>query len=224
VALLSISESEGFPQALLSTANEKNISLAHHLHNENLARQARYRATAKASETLLIGASERAKRKWVAAQPKLERAAQWAEDNLRWQVYALLEQFRPYPDFIGPVRPPPIPNRLRIYDIQKIVAIFFRISRLELISARRDAQTAQARQIAIFLCRQYTMRSLPEIGRRFHRDHTTVIHALRKIGAMSGESEKLEDRWRHRWAFDADTKINITVLRRLIKPTPVIEG
>ena len=192
MALLSISESEGFPQALLSTAHAQNISLAHLLHNESLARQARYRAVAKASETLLLGASERAKRQWLAIQPERERAAKRAEDNLNWQVYALLEQFRPFPDFVGPVRPPPIPSKkTRICDIQKIVALFFNTSRVELISARRDAHTVQARAIAIFLCRQYTLRSLPEIGRQFHRDHTTVIHALRKILAEESPVEAM---------------------------------
>lgn len=74
------------------------------------------------------------------------------------------------------------PKRVRIEDIQKLVAVHFNISRADLLSARRTAQVVKPRQVAMFLAKVLTLRSLPEIGRRFGgRDHTTVLHAVRKI-------------------------------------------
>jgi chromosomal replication initiator protein len=73
-------------------------------------------------------------------------------------------------------------RRLTIDEIQKKVCDHYRISYREMTSERRAREVARPRQIAMYLAKQLTQRSLPEIGRRFGgRDHTTVIHAVRKI-------------------------------------------
>lgn len=81
----------------------------------------------------------------------------------------------------GHIRPEE-PRRIRIEDIQRAVAQHFNVSKSDLLSARRNRSIVRPRQIAMYLSKQMTPRSLPEIGRRFGgRDHTTVLHAVRKI-------------------------------------------
>jgi len=78
-------------------------------------------------------------------------------------------------------------KRVRIEDIQRVVARQYNVSRSDLLSARRTANVVRPRQVAMYLAKILTLRSLPEIGRRFGgRDHTTVLHAVRKIEALAG--------------------------------------
>ncbi len=78
------------------------------------------------------------------------------------------------------------PKRVKIEDIQKLVATHYQVSRADILSSRRTANVVRPRQIAMFLAKTLTLRSLPEIGRRFGgRDHTTVLHAVRKIDGMT---------------------------------------
>lgn len=80
----------------------------------------------------------------------------------------------------------------RIEHIQRIVCEHYKITRTDLLSQRRTAHIVWPRQIAVHLCRRLTMRSYPEIGRRFGgRDHTTVLHAFNKIGRLAGEDAEL---------------------------------
>ena len=80
------------------------------------------------------------------------------------------------------------PKRVKIEDIQKLVATHFNVSRADILSSRRTANVVRPRQIAMYLSKALTLRSLPEIGRRFGgRDHTTVLHAVRKIDALAGK-------------------------------------
>ncbi len=73
-------------------------------------------------------------------------------------------------------------KRVRIEEIQRIVARHYNVNRSDLLSSRRTANVVRPRQIAMYLAKTLTLRSLPEIGRRFGgRDHTTVLHAVRKI-------------------------------------------
>ena len=73
-------------------------------------------------------------------------------------------------------------RRVTIDEIQKLVSSHFELKPLDLISARRSRVVARPRQIAMYLAKRLTTRSLPEIGRKFGgRDHSTVIHAVRKI-------------------------------------------
>jgi chromosomal replication initiator protein len=78
------------------------------------------------------------------------------------------------------------PKRVKIEDIQKLVASHFNVSRADILSSRRTANVVRPRQIAMYLSKVLTLRSLPEIGRRFGgRDHTTVLHAVRKIETLT---------------------------------------
>lgn len=80
---------------------------------------------------------------------------------------------------------PRAPHRIFIRDIQEIVASFYGVTVLDLTCARRTADIVYPRQVAMYLAKTLTPRSFPEIGRFFgDRDHTTVLHALRKIDGM----------------------------------------
>ncbi|MCS0458441.1 MULTISPECIES: chromosomal replication initiator protein DnaA [Rhizobium] len=84
------------------------------------------------------------------------------------------------------------PRRVRIEDIQRIVARHYNVSRQELVSNRRTRVIVKPRQIAMYLSKTLTPRSFPEIGRRFGgRDHTTVLHAVRKIEELIAGDTKL---------------------------------
>lgn len=79
-------------------------------------------------------------------------------------------------------------RRITIDEIQRKVAEHYNIRLSDMHSARRARQVARPRQVAMYLAKQLTARSLPEIGRKFGgRDHTTVMHAVRKIEELSGE-------------------------------------
>ena len=73
-------------------------------------------------------------------------------------------------------------KRITVDDIQKTVAEYYGLKQADLLCERRNRAIARPRQTAMWLCKQLTTRSLPDIGRRFGgRDHTTVLHAVRRI-------------------------------------------
>jgi chromosomal replication initiator protein len=77
------------------------------------------------------------------------------------------------------------PRKVRVEEIQKAVARHYNITRHDLLSSRRTQNIVVPRQVAMYLSKTMTLRSLPEIGRRFGgKDHTTVLHAVRKIETM----------------------------------------
>lgn len=79
-------------------------------------------------------------------------------------------------------------RRITIDEIQRKVAEHYNIRLADMHSARRSRNVARPRQVAMFLAKQLTARSLPEIGRKFGgRDHTTVMHAVRKVEELSQE-------------------------------------
>ena len=86
-------------------------------------------------------------------------------------------------------------RRITIEDIQKRVAEHYNIRISEMHSARRARAVARPRQVAMYLAKQLTSRSLPEIGRKFGgRDHTTVMHAVKRIDELrQGDSTLSED-------------------------------
>jgi chromosomal replication initiator protein len=89
---------------------------------------------------------------------------------------------------------PQEPKRVKIEDIQRTVARQYNVSRSDLLSSRRTANVVRPRQIAMYLAKTLTLRSLPEIGRRFGgRDHTTVLHAVRKIEGLVGTDLSLAE-------------------------------
>lgn len=96
------------------------------------------------------------------------------------------------------------PRRVKIDDILRVVMKHFGVNRGDLLSSRRNRSIVRPRQIGMYLAKSLTSRSLPEIGRRFGgRDHTTVLHAIRKIEALLQE--------------DATMKEEVEVLKRLLK-------
>jgi chromosomal replication initiator protein len=85
-------------------------------------------------------------------------------------------------------------RRISIDEIQTRVSDHYRIRKAEMTSARRAREVARPRQVAMYLSKQLTPRSLPEIGRRFGgRDHTTVIHAVRRIEQLRAEDNELDN-------------------------------
>src|SRR3546814_709934 len=88
-------------------------------------------------------------------------------------------------------------RRVTIEEIQKRVAEHYNIRLSEMYSSRRARAVARPRQVAMYLSKQLTARSLPEIGRKFGgRDHTTVMHAVRKVEELratdNGFAEDIE--------------------------------
>ena len=83
-------------------------------------------------------------------------------------------------------------RQITIENIQKTVADFFKIKISDMYSKRRPANIARPRQIAMYLAKELTQKSLPEIGDLFGgRDHTTVLHAVRKITAERSQDSEL---------------------------------
>ncbi|MDZ4370051.1 MAG: chromosomal replication initiator protein DnaA [Phenylobacterium sp.] len=79
-------------------------------------------------------------------------------------------------------------RKVTVDMIQKTVAEHYALKQADLISERRARAVARPRQVAMWLAKQITTRSLPDIGRRFGgRDHTTVLHAVRRIEALKAE-------------------------------------
>jgi chromosomal replication initiator protein len=86
------------------------------------------------------------------------------------------------------------PRRVKIEDILRIVSRHYGVSKGDLLSQRRHRSVVWPRQIGMYLSKQMTQRSLPEIGRRFgNRDHTTVLHAIRKIENILKDDTRLRD-------------------------------
>jgi chromosomal replication initiator protein len=113
-----------------------------------------------------------------------------AHNRLTGQPVTLEMAEREMRDLIRPAEP----KRVRIEDIQRIVARQYNVSRSDLLSSRRTANVVRPRQVAMYLAKVLTLRSLPEIGRRFGgRDHTTVLHAVRKIENLVGNDSALAE-------------------------------
>ncbi len=123
----------------------------------------------------------------------LEHVAQAIDGSPR-EILGVLTKLSTYADLTGkPVtvavaedalgaRTAPGDKRVTIEEIQKKTAEFYKLDLRELHSPRRARRVARPRQVAMFLARELTSRSLPDIGRRFGgRDHTTVLHACRRI-------------------------------------------
>ncbi|MCO5131984.1 MAG: chromosomal replication initiator protein DnaA [Xanthobacteraceae bacterium] len=113
-----------------------------------------------------------------------------AHSKLNAQPVTLEMAEREVRDLIRPQEP----KRIKIEDIQRVVARQYNVSRSDLLSSRRTANVVRPRQVAMYLAKTLTLRSLPEIGRRFGgRDHTTVLHAVRKIEALVAKDVSLSD-------------------------------
>ncbi len=82
---------------------------------------------------------------------------------------------------------------ITVDKIQNVVSNYFNIPLSEMLSQRRSRPLARPRQLAMYLAKKMTTRSLPEIGRRFaNRDHTTVIHAVKTISRLSEQDDEMK--------------------------------
>lgn len=118
----------------------------------------------------------------------------------------------------GPANDRRIPHRLLPADIRRVVTTFFAVTDKELDGRSRSGSIARIRQIAFYLCRTRTAQSLPEIGRAFKRDHSTILHGVRRIAAarrtdaaLHGDLSTLEARL-------------VELLARRIAATPAIRS
>ncbi|MGI4876247.1 MAG: chromosomal replication initiator protein DnaA [Janthinobacterium lividum] len=84
-------------------------------------------------------------------------------------------------------------KKVTIEEIQRRVADYYHVKMTDLLSARRAREIARPRQVAMYLAKRLTPRSLPEIGRRFgNRDHTTVMHAVKRIDELRAADRELD--------------------------------
>jgi len=84
-------------------------------------------------------------------------------------------------------------KQVSVDNIQKVVAKYYKIRVSDMVSKRRNRSIARPRQIAMALAKDLTNLSLPEIGDAFERDHTTVLHACRKVSQLRGEDNRIEE-------------------------------
>ncbi len=88
----------------------------------------------------------------------------------------------------------PLKPRITIARIQAAVALHYDIAQTEMVSARRSRVVARPRQIAMYISKCLTPKSLPDIGRRFgNRDHTTVIHAIKRVESLYHTDGEIAD-------------------------------
>lgn len=86
------------------------------------------------------------------------------------------------------------PGRPTIDQIQKACCRHFNLTRTALLAHRRSVDIVFARQVAMYLCKALTLRSLKEIGRRFSgRDHTTILHSERKIKRLIAQNSSVAE-------------------------------
>lgn len=98
----------------------------------------------------------------------------------------------------------PSAPKLLVAHIQATVAAYYGIDIRRMTSNHRDRTFCRPRQIAMYLAVEMTPKSYPEVGRRFNRDHTTVIHAVRSV--------------QKRMAEDAEVAEDIRILRERLQP------
>jgi chromosomal replication initiator protein len=85
-------------------------------------------------------------------------------------------------------------KRLSVEDIQRVVANHYNVKMSDMHSARRSVSIARPRQVAMYLSKQLTSKSLPEIGRKFGgKDHTTVMHAIKRIEEMRAQDNEMQE-------------------------------
>ena len=85
-------------------------------------------------------------------------------------------------------------SELSLEEIQRKVSDHYNIRLSDMLGPKRLRSFARPRQVAMYLCKQLTSRSLPEIGRRFGgRDHTTVMHGVRRIEDLRNQDSQIFD-------------------------------
>ncbi len=85
-------------------------------------------------------------------------------------------------------------RKVTVEEIQRKVADHYNVRLSDMIGPRRTRTIARPRQVAMYLAKQMTTRSLPEIGRRFGgRDHTTIMHGVRKIEELMAQDQQMAE-------------------------------
>lgn len=115
---------------------------------------------------------------------KRERIERAEREKLSDAHNAFLSKYRLAAAFDGsgqPILPANPPQPLKVGDIKRIVSHVTGVSLIDLSSSRRGASVAKARQILCWTARRFSPMSLPEIGKRIERDHSTVIHAIARV-------------------------------------------
>jgi len=91
-------------------------------------------------------------------------------------------------------------KQVTISNIQKLVAEYYKIRTADLLSSKRTRSITRPRQIAMALAKDLTKHSLPEIGKAFGgRDHTTVLHATRKVKSLRISDASIEEDYNNLW-------------------------
>jgi hypothetical protein len=108
---------------------------------------------------------------------------EWATHERAWEIELLQ-----CGDYERPTRTP------TIREVQDVVCKHYGVSRADMLSARRTQDMVFPRHVAIYLCRTLTPHALPKIGRQFGgRDHTTILHAFRRVGDIIAKDNKLRE-------------------------------
>jgi hypothetical protein len=161
-------------------------AIAMQLHRNHLSRQARYATAAMAAqrESRLKIIAATAKMESIEREKLKERLIEMRRVLIAHEACrALVLGFRQGMNT-------PSTKKIFIRDIQSSVARHFHVTVNDLKASRRTANVVMTRQISMYLAKQLTLCSLPEIGRLFGgRDHTTVLHGVRKIAAMMEADE-----------------------------------
>lgn len=112
--------------------------------------------------------------------------------------YAILEvQYKQLMHKICPLEntpePPILIRKPSVAEIIKEVGLFLGFTRLDILSPRREKEVCRARQISVYLAKKFTLRSFPELGRIFGRDHSTLVHSSQKIERNRSVDTMLDD-------------------------------
>ncbi len=151
-------------------------------------RRARIAALAKPDTPILcLSASARSQRADVRPVVKLEPIP-----IVDW-VSRQIERYKPWFEIVEEIDPPKS-AKPSVGLIQRICAKHYEIPLVRMLSHSRATEVVKPRQVAMFLAKEFTLQTLPEIGRRFEgKDHTTVLHAVRKIAKKQSEDKQLAD-------------------------------
>lgn len=152
------------------------------LHAPERHRAFHAKIAAKAVPDMGIGTRRQCVESVVVPETPIDSFAKWIEAQQPIQP----QEEMPPPLWLSTLeeRPAPDPDRRpSIIEIQTACAVFHGLQRNDLLSVRRPQVISRARQVAYFICKEYTHRSNREIGRMFGgRDPTTILYALQKIG------------------------------------------
>lgn len=141
----------------------------------NRHKQFRARIAQKAAE-LIMACSDAPLSNPTAAEPRLptyqDRIDEWVDSHRDKFWFHIVDED-------GEKRPP-------VALIQRVCAAHYKVTVRDILSERRTANVVKPRQVAMYLARHMTLRTFPEIGRRFgNRDHTTALSAVRKITRLT---------------------------------------